>query len=249
MQFIEVGVQPKSRKIALVHARGSNPGLFWLGGFKSDLTGTKAVALDKIGQKLGLGVTRFDYSGHGQSQGEFESGTISLWLEEAVAVFDTTKGEQIVVGSSMGGWLAFLLNRYLRQRGEERIRALIVIAPAIDMTHDLMLANFTPVELEALEKNGRVIQPSDYEQPYVLTRQLIEDGERHLLFNAALKTGCPVRILQGGRDVAVPPSHALKLVSRLLDDPVTLSLIPDGDHSLSRTSDLKMLEQAIAEYT
>jgi len=248
MQFIEVGTQPKTRKIARVHTRGNTPGLFWLGGLKSDMSGTKAVALDKIGRGLGLGVTRFDYSGHGQSEGEFESGTISLWLEEAVAVFDTTKGEQIIVGSSMGGWLAFLLNRYLRQRGEERIKALIVIAPAIDMTHDLMLANFTAAELAMLEKNGRVEQPSDYEEPYVLTRELINDGERHLMFGAAITTGCPVRIVQGGRDIAVPPSHALKLVSHLLSAPVTLSLIPDGDHSLSRKQDLKMLERAIVEH-
>jgi len=248
MKFIEVGAAPETRKIALSQRAGNNPSLFWLGGFKSDMAATKALALDKIGESLGLGVTRFDYSGSGQSEGRFENATISDWLEEAIAVFATTRGEQIVIGSSMGGWLAFLLNRHLRERGESRVKALITIAPAIDMTRDLMLANFTAAELAALAKGGRVIQPSDYEQPYVLTRKLITDGAQHLMFDAPIKTGCPVRILQGGRDQAVPVAHALKLVSYLLNDPVTLTLIPDGDHSLSRAGDLAVLERAIVEH-
>jgi len=248
MKFIEVGAKPETRKIALLQRKGNNPSLFWLGGFKSDMAGTKATALDKIGEKLGLGVTRFDYSGHGQSGGEFENATISLWLEEAIAAFAATKGEQIVIGSSMGAWLAFLLNRNLRKRGETRIKVLIAIAPAIDMTRDLMLANFTPGELAALEKNGRVEQPSSYGAPYVLTKELLKDGQRHLLFGQPIQTGCPVHILQGGHDQEVPVSHALKLVSHLLDDPVTLTLIPDGNHSLSRDRDIKMLEKAIVQY-
>ncbi len=248
MQFIEVGAKPETRKIAILQRAGNNPGLFWLGGFKSGMEGTKAVALDKLGEKLGLAVTRFDYSGHGRSQGEFENSTISLWLEDTIAAFAATKGEQIVIGSSMGGWLAFLLNRHLRQRGENRVKALVAIAPAIDMTKDLMLARFTPGELAALEKNGRVEQPSDYGDPYVLTKELITDGQRHLLFDQPIKTGCPVHILQGGNDSEVPPAHALKLVSFLLDDPVTLTMIPDGGHSLSRQQDLKALAGVIGAY-
>lgn len=251
MKFIEVGAKPEIRKIALLQRPGNNPALFWLGGFKSDMKGTKATALDRIGEKLSLGVTRFDYSGHGQSGGEFENATISLWLEDAIAAFDTTRGEQIIVGSSMGAWLAFLLNRNLRKRGENRTRALLAIAPAIDMTRDLMLANFTAGELYDLEKDGRVEQPSDYGAPYVITKKLLEDGQRHLLFDQPgqpVQTGCKVHILQGGEDREVPVSHALKLVSHLPEDPVTLTLIPDGNHSLSRDSDLKMLEKAIVQY-
>src|SRR5690606_10325284 len=225
---------------------GTAPGLFWLGGFRSDMAGSKAEALDAFGDDKGLAVTRFDYSGHGVSGGDFLDGTISRWLEEALAVFDTTEGEQIVIGSSMGGWLALLLNQALRQRGIDRVRALVLIAPATDMTRDLMADTFTEVEQASLRETGRVEQPSDYSpEPYVLTRALIEDGENHLLFGAPIRTHCPVAILQGGQDTDVPPSHALKLVSHLLADSVTFTLIPDGDHRLSREPDLDLMRQTI----
>ncbi len=245
MRFLSVGSGSGARNIAFEQREGNSPGLFWLGGFKSDMSGSKASALDIIGKKLGVGVTRFDYSGHGQSEGAFIEGTISDWLEEAVAVFEETSGPQILVGSSMGGWLALLLNRHLLDMGVDRVKALILIAPALDMTEDLMRATFTPEELEMLETRGRVEQPSDYGEPYVLTKKLIKDGEKHLLFTNPLKTGCPVHILQGVKDEAVPVSHALKLVSHLLLDPVTLTLVPDGDHSLSREQDIKLLERTI----
>ena len=131
--------------------------------------------------------------------------------------------------------------------GVDRVKALILNAPAVDMTEDLMRATFTPEELEMLEKQGRVEQPSDYGEPYILTKKLIEDGKKHLLFGDQLATGCPVHILQGGRDEAVPVSHALKLVSHLLLDPVTLTLVPDGDHSLSREQDIELLERTIIQ--
>ncbi|HHG89490.1 MAG TPA: alpha/beta hydrolase [Devosia sp.] len=248
MEFLSVGEGAHVRRIALEQREGKAPGLFWLGGFKSDMAGSKASALDMIGKKTGLGVTRFDYSGHGQSEGAFLEGTISDWLEECIAVFlKKTRGEQILVGSSMGGWLALLLNRYLQNKDEGRVKALVLIAPAVDMTQDLMRAAFTPEELEMLEKQGRIEQPSDYDEPYILTKKLIEDGEKHLLFSDHLATGCPVHILQGGRDEAVPVSHAQKLVSHLLLDPVTLTLVPDGDHSLSREQDLELLERTIIQ--
>ncbi len=247
MRFLSVGSGVETRRIALEQREGKAPGLFWLGGFKSDMTGSKASALEMIGKKLGVGITRFDYSGHGQSQGAFVEGTISAWLEEAVAVFRETSGPQILVGSSMGGWLALLLNRHLRQMGVGQVKALVVIAPAVDMTEDLMRATFTPEELKMLETQGRVEQPSDYGEPYILTKKLIEDGEKHLLFSDQLTTGCPVHILQGAKDEAVPVSHALKLVSHLLLDPVTLTLVPDGDHSLSRKQDIDLLERTIVQ--
>ena len=243
---ITVGTRDAARDIALLRRSGANPGLFWLGGFRSDMEGSKAQALDALGTEEGLGVTRFDYSGHGKSGGDFLDGTISRWLEEALAVFATTQGPQIVVGSSMGGWISLLLNRALRARGDDRVKAMVLIAPATDMTEDLMRAVFTDAERADLMEKGRVEQPSDYsDEPYVLTRKLIEDGDQHRLFAGPIRTHCPVAILQGGKDTDVPPAHALKLVSHLISDPVTFTLIPDGDHRLSRDEDIEKLKATI----
>lgn len=242
---IPVGSGAAARDIAVEQRGGKAPGLFWLGGFRSDMAGGKAMALDGLGAEHGLAVTRFDYSGHGISGGDFNDGTISRWLEEAEAVFATTSGPQIIVGSSMGGWLALLLARALLRRGAHA-HGLVLIAPAPDMTHDLMLADFTPAEHESLQNKGYVDQPSQYsETPYRITRGLIEDGAQHLLFGGVIETGCPVTILQGGADPDVPQAHAIKLVTHILHDPVTLTLIPDGDHRLSREADLDRLRDAV----
>jgi len=241
-----VGDGAAARRLALLVRSGGAPGLFWLGGFRSEMTGGKATALDRYGAANDMAVTRFDYSGHGQSGGDFLDGTISRWLEEALAVFASTQGPQIVVGSSMGGWIALLLARALRQQAPGRIKALILIAPAVDMTEDLMREEFTPEDYDALRRTGVLLQPSQYsDEPYPITAGLIEDGAHHLLFGGVIETGCPVTILQGGKDPDVPQEHALKLVSHLLTDPVTLTLIPDGDHRLSREQDLRLLEGAI----
>ena len=243
---IPVGSSAESRAIAVEQRPGTAPGLFWLGGFRSDMMGAKAMALDSLGAENGFAVTRFDYSGHGISGGDFNEGTISRWLEEAEAVFATTSGPQIIIGSSMGGWLALLLVKALRQRGEARVQGLVLIAPAVDMTRELMLPGFTPEEHESLQNNGHVDQPSQYSAtPYRITRALIEDGEHHLLFGGVIETGCPVTILQGGQDPDVPQAHAIRLVTHILHDPVTLTLIPDGDHRLSRDEDLARLKAAV----
>lgn len=235
------------RQIAVRRRGGGIPGLFWLGGYRSDMLGTKAAMLDAYGAQRGLAVTRFDYSGHGESGGEFEEGTISRWLEEAMSVFALmTEGPQIVVGSSMGGWLALLLNRRLRETGINRIAGLVLIAPAVDMTEDLMRQTFSDEERLALVREGRVEQPSEYsDEPDVITRTLIADGERHLMFGSPIETGCPVVILQGVKDTDVPAAHAIKLMSHLLTDEATLTLVPDGDHRLSREEDLRRLLAAI----
>ena len=243
---ITVGQGPEARTIAIQQRPGANPGLFWLGGFRSDMMGAKAVALDALGAEHGLAVTRFDYSGHGASGGDFNAGTISRWLEEAEAVFAQTTGPQIVVGSSMGGWLALLLVRAMQRRGDHRVQGLVLIAPAADMMRELMLPSFTPQEHESLQNLGYAEQPSEYSaEPYRITRALIEDGENHLLFGGVIETGCPTVILQGGQDPDVPQAHAIKLVTHILHDPVTLTLIPDGDHRLSRPQDLERLRQAV----
>jgi pimeloyl-ACP methyl ester carboxylesterase len=149
LAFVEVGTGAESRRIAMLVRAGRAPGIFWLGGYRSDMTGSKAGALDDLGAELGLAVTRFDYSGHGQSGGDFLDGTISRWLEEALAVFALTEGPQVVVGSSMGGWLALLLAKTLAVRNPGRVKALTLIAPAVDMTEDLMLKGFSKKELKA----------------------------------------------------------------------------------------------------
>ncbi|MCR6670778.1 carboxylesterase [Devosia ginsengisoli] len=242
---IPVGSGPAARDIAVEQRAGKGPGIFWLGGFRSDMAGGKAMALDALGAGKGLAVTRFDYSGHGISGGDFNHGTISRWLEEAEAVLATTAGPQIIVGSSMGGWIALLLTQALLARGKPA-HGLVLIAPAPDMTHELMLPDFTPEEHESLQNNGYVDQPSQYsDTPYRINRALIEDGAEHLLFGGVIETGCPVTILQGGADPDVPPSHAIKLVTHILHDPVTLTLIPDGDHRLSRDEDLARLKDAV----
>ncbi|MEO7223817.1 MAG: alpha/beta hydrolase [Devosia sp.] len=239
--FLHVG----ERRIAVERRAGRQPGLFWLGGFRSDMVGSKAMAVDRFGAEHGLAVTRFDYSGHGQTGGDFDLGTITRWLEEAVAVFDATTGSQIVIGSSMGGWLALLLIRELRRRGASRIIGLILIAPATDMT-ELMLAQMPKKYRTLLLKQGFVDEPSDYSpDPYRINLSLIEDGRQYLLFGRVIETGCPVTILQGARDKDVPKEHALKLVQHIVNDPVTFTLIPDGDHRLSRDQDLALLERTI----
>lgn len=243
---IEVGDGAEARRIAVLRREGATPGLFWLSGYRSEMVSTKASVLDALGESDGLAVTRFDYSGHGQSGGDFLEGTISRWLEEAEAVFATTRGPQVVVGSSMGGWIALLLARALREKGSDRLKALVLIAPAADMTEELMLKDFSPAELAALDRDGRVDQPSAYsDEPNPITRALIEDGRNHLLFGRTIETGCPVTILQGGADPDVPRAHALRLAEHLLLDPVTFTLVPDGDHRLSRDADLDVLRAAV----
>ncbi|WDR07268.1 alpha/beta hydrolase [Devosia rhodophyticola] len=242
---LTLGEAEAARTIAIAQRPGASPGIFWLGGFRSDMVGSKAMALDAFGAENGLAVTRFDYSGHGISGGAFDLGTISRWLEETIAVFALTKGPQIVVGSSMGGWLAMLLAKHLLAHGTP-LHALVLIAPAVDMTHELMLPDFTPEERQALSAQGYIDQPSQYsDTPYRITNGLIEDGEKHRLLGGVIETGCPITILQGGKDPDVPQSHAIKLTTHLLHDPVTLTLVPDGDHRLSRPQDLDLLTDAV----
>ena len=242
-EVLRVGDRP----IAVLRRPGRTPGLFWLSGFRSDMTGSKAEALDRFGESHGLAVTRFDYSGHGQSGGDFNFGTISRWLEEAQAVFETTTGPQIVVGSSMGGWIALLLVRALRRGGVDRVIGVVLIAPAVDMT-ELMLAQMPKKYQKLLDTQGHVDTPSEYSaDPYRINKALIEDGKAHLMFGRAIETGCPVTILQGARDKDVPKEQATKLVEHLLTDPVTLTLVPDGEHRMSRPQDLELLARSIEQ--
>jgi pimeloyl-ACP methyl ester carboxylesterase len=251
--LIEVGSGGDVRPIAVRARAGASPGLLWLGGFKSDMQGTKALALDGWAATHGRAYVRFDYSGHGESGGAFTDGTIGRWLEESVAVFDRCcTGPQVVIGSSMGGWMALLLARALARREVPAPRAslkgLVLIAPAPDFTEQLMWNGFSPEIREAIETKGVWLRPSEYGEPYPITRQLIEDGRNHLLLGSAIEVGCPVRILQGAQDPDVPWQHAFALAHRLPSDDVVLTMIQDGDHRLSRPQDIARIIAAVAEF-
>lgn len=238
--FIDVA----GRSIAVRHRRGDAPGIVWLGGFKSDMLGAKAETLDGWAETTGHMFTRHDYSGHGESGGAFADGTISKWLEESLAVFRRFTGEkQILVGSSMGGWIALrMVQELLEACDADRIGALLLIAPAPDFTSELIEPQLETHHREALAEQGFFERPSDYAgEPYIYTRALIEDGRKNRVLEGIIDTHCPVHILQGMQDADVPYQHALKLVDHLPADDVTLSLIRDGDHRLSRPQDLDLM--------
>ena len=244
-QTLIVGAEAAARNIAyrIRPAQGAGvarPGVFWLAGFNSVMTSTKVTTLDAWAEGAGRGLTRFDYSGTGLSGGRFAEGTISRWLEESLAVFALTKSPQIIVGSSMGGWLALLLARALADKA--RLAGMVLIAPAVDFTQALMWARFSKEVRAEIETKGFWRRPSAYsDDPYVISRALIEDGRNNLLFGTALRSYCPVHILQGMQDDDVPWSHAMTLVEHLASDPVTITLVKDGDHRLSRPQDLARL--------
>jgi len=244
-EFLHVGGDNNLRRIAVRRRSGAMPGLLWLGGLRSDMRGAKATALERWAAAHRHNCVRFDYSGHGESEGTFTEGTISRWLEESIAVFDAyCDGPQIVVGSSMGAWLALLLMRELRGRTRRPPppAALVLIAPAVDFTEELMWKRFPAWVKRKLESEGVWERPSQYSaEPYPITAALIEDGRRHLLLDGLIETGCPVRILQGVADPDVPWRHAVELLSRLAQDDVVLSLIKGGDHRLSRPEDIERL--------
>jgi len=253
LKFLDIGSGAEHRRIAVRQQAGASPGLFWLSGYKSDMQGTKAEALAHWAAETGRACTRFDYSGHGESSGTFTDGTIGRWLVDALAVFEALcRGPQILIGSSMGGWLALLMVRALRQHSEATaasVAGMVLIAPAVDFTEELMWKRFPPVIKRELEEKGVWERPSEYsEEPYRITRALIEEGRSHLLLGGMIETGCPVRILQGVEDPDVPRQHAVELVSRLASDDVVLTLVKDGDHRLSRAEDIERLTAAVAEF-
>jgi pimeloyl-ACP methyl ester carboxylesterase len=251
-QFMSIGSGAEARRIAFLKvpatAKGRDkPGIVWLGGLKSDMRATKASALLAWAEEHGRAALALDYSGHGESEGTFEDGTIGRWFDEALAVFRAeTRGPQIVVGSSMGGWIALLLARALAAGGEtQRLHALILIAPAVDFTAH-MWDGFSADVRRAIDTEGKWLRPSQYSpEPYPITRQLIDEGKNHLLLGGTIRTHAPVHILQGMQDPDVPWKRATLLIEHLAGDPAVLTLIKDGDHRLSRDEDLQRLFAAI----
>lgn len=243
-EFLEVD----GAKIAVRHREGKNrPGVVWLGGYRSDMRGTKALVLDEWAEKTGHSALRLDYSGHGESGGDFNQGTISRWLNESLAVYrHYAEGPQILVGSSMGGWIALRMAQELKKEGKEPA-GIVLIAPAPDFTAVLVEPTLSDAQKRDLQEKGYFEEPSDYSpNPYVYTRALLEDGRQNLVLKGIIETGCPVHILQGMQDPDVPYKHALTLVEHLPVDDVTLTLVRDGDHRLSRPQDLDLLIRTVS---
>ena len=247
---------PDSRRIAFRRRNGRGPGIVWLGGFRSDMLATKASALDAWAAAQGRAFLRFDYSGHGESGGRFEDGTISRWLDDTLAVITAeTEGPQILVGSSMGGWLALLAAQRLAGKDMGMgmgtgmgtpPAGLVLLAPAVDFTERLMWGGFDEATRRAIMETGVHMRPSAYGPPVPITRALIEDGRRHLMLDGVVRSHAPVHILQGMRDDDVPWRHATMLVEHFAEDPVVVTLIKDGDHRLSRPQDIERLIAAVA---
>jgi len=243
---------PDGRKLAYhrTEARGegaNSPGVVFLGGFRSDMDGTKALALESWAKAAGRGFLRFDYTGHGRSSGEFLDGSIGDWARDAEdAVGRLTEGKQILVGSSMGGWISLLLAK----RMTEKVAALVGIAAAPDFTEDSMWAEFSGVQRVELAKTGRVELPSDYsDEPYVITRRLIEDGRENLVLRTPLRLPFPVRLLQGTDDTDVPQEVALRLLAHLDSPDARLQLVKGADHRFSETRELQIIASTIEEVT
>jgi pimeloyl-ACP methyl ester carboxylesterase len=255
-QFIDVEGDGGRHRVAWrqtpAGTRGA-PGLLWLNGFTSTMTSTKVGALADWCEGRGLRLTRFDYLGHGESGGDFADGTISLWLADARAVFERlTDGPQILIGSSMGGWIAMLLLRHhlasLPPGERSRIAGLVLIAPALDLTEDLIWNVLDDAARQKLLREGALMRADDSGGPGTpITRAFIEDGRRHLLGRDRLAPGCPVRILQGRADTIVPWQHALKTLDVLDESDSELLLIEDGDHRLSRPQDIRRLIRMVED--
>jgi pimeloyl-ACP methyl ester carboxylesterase len=251
-QFLTVGDGEAAREIAYIvrpsATAAAGPALVWLSGYRSDMSGTKAVELDRLAAESGLACIRLDYSGHGLSGGTFADGTISRWLEEALAVIlHAGPARAILVGSSMGGWIALRLAKELSMKaGAPALDGMVLIAPAPDFTSDLIEPNLTKKEQKSLAERGFFEERSAYSlEPNIYTRSLLEDGRENRVLTGIIETGCPVHILQGMKDPDVPYQHAMKLVEHLPADDVVLTFVRDGDHRLSRPQDIDRMLQAV----
>jgi len=238
---------PEGRKLAYHATQGTGPAVVFLGGFKSDMNGTKAVYLQEWAQSTGRAFLRLDYSGHGQSSGKFKDGCIGDWAEDALAVITkATTGRVILVGSSMGGWISLLLTRMM----PDRVAGLVGVAAAPDFTEDSMWAGFSTDQKAQMVTDGQVELPSEYDDaPYVITKHLIEDGRRNLVLRTPLPLPFPVRLLQGTADVDVDQSVALKLLAHATGRDIRLSLVKGADHRFSSPQDLRMIRKAIHSVT
>lgn len=236
---------PQGRRIAFHRTAGQGPGVVFLGGFRSDMTGTKALALQDWAERTGRAFLRFDYSGHGASSGDFLDGAIGDWFQDALAAIQMlTEGPQVLVGSSMGGWISLLVARTI----PDRVAGLVGIAAAPDFTEDSMWLGFDADQRHRLMDEGQIALPSDYsDDPYIITRRLIEDGRDHLVQRQPLALNFPVRLLQGTADVDVPPAVALRLLDHATGPDIRLTLVKGADHRFSTPECLAMIEAAVVD--
>jgi pimeloyl-ACP methyl ester carboxylesterase len=231
--------------IAYHSTPGKSPGVMFCGGFMSDMTGGKALALEAFCRARGQAFVRFDYAGHGQSSGRFEDGTIGGWTEDALAVLDrVAQGPQVIVGSSMGGWIA--INLALAR--PDQLKALVGIAAAPDFTEDLIWHDLPPEAKMMLETDGVVYERSEYDdKPYPITMNLIHEARDHLRLRGEIAIDAPVRLLHGMLDADVPWKRSLMLAEKLRTPDVRVVLVKDGDHRLSREQDLALLTRTVEE--
>ena len=232
---------PQGRRIAYHLGEGAGPGVVFLGGFRSDMEGTKALHLEAWAKERGRVFLRFDYSGHGQSGGRFEDGAIGDWAEDAEAALGLVDGPLVLIGSSMGGWIALLMAK----RMPERIKGLVLIAAAPDFTEDSYWNQWSDVMKAKLMREGRVGVPSDYGNAYMVTRRMIEDGRKHLVLRDPLDLPFPVRLLQGTADTAVTEETALRLLHHARCPDLALTLVKGADHRFSEPANLRLIEQAV----
>ncbi len=235
----------EGRRIAYHKTEGRLPTVIFCGGYMSDMEGTKALFLEKTCAELGLSYIRFDYSGHGNSSGEFVDGTIGAWKNDALAVIDQVAvGPMIVVGSSMGGWVGLLVTLARK----ERVKAFVGIAAAPDFTRELMWEKYSPSIRETLKTEGIYLEPSDYsDEPYKVSYALIQDGENHILLNKPIAIDCPVRLFHGLQDTDVPSEYSTRIAEKVTSEDVIISFNKAGDHRLSSDPDLERLKQALIE--
>lgn len=239
----EVFMSPQGRRLAYARSPGAGPWVVFLGGFKSDMQGSKALWLEDWARAQGRAFLRFDYSGHGESGGDFEDGCLTDWAEDARAIIAAqTEGPVVLVGSSMGGWIALLL-----ARAGLPVAGLVGIAAAPDFTRQGFEAGFTPAQRAELARAGRVLLPSDYGEPYPITARLIEDGARNLVMDRPLSLPMPVRLLQGTADADVPVDWALRLLDHATGGDIRLTLVKGADHRFSTPDCLTLIGQAVAE--
>ena len=231
---------PTGHKLAYSFTKGTGPTVIFLGGFKSDMEGSKAIFLEKWAKKRNRAFLRFDYSGHGQSSGDFLNLGIGDWCSDAKQVIELAGNNGIIlIGSSMGGWISLLLSRDLGSR----LKGLITIAAAPDFTEDSMWKNFTEDQKKEVLNKGVLYLPSDYDEPYPITRYLIENGRQNLVLHEPLELTCPVRLMQGTEDTAVTRETALKLFDHINADDLSLFFKRGADHSFSDQGCLEILEK------
>jgi pimeloyl-ACP methyl ester carboxylesterase len=245
MEFLSTDT---GRKIAYHKVAGRGPGVVFLGGFISDMAGTKAVFLEDLARRAGRAFLRFDYSGHGQSSGEFAQGCIGDWAADARAAIEAlTQGPEVLVGSSMGGWISVLVCREMAEQGAERVAGLVTIAATPDFTEDSMWASFDGDQRAALLRDGQILLLSDYDHPYVISKRLIEDGRDQLVLRAPIKLPFPVRFLQGTADRDVDMAVALRLLEQAEGGDIRLTLVQGADHRFSQADNLALIVASVKD--